>query len=62
MKVAIQLKETAQPIDHDAENAYTKGEFYCVFLSGGKVVKYPLANIWRVVEDYGVRTTRGRSA
>jgi hypothetical protein len=52
LKVVIQLTETSQPIEHAAVNAYTKGPFYCVYL-GGKVYKYPVANIWRVVEEYG---------
>jgi hypothetical protein len=52
MKVSIHLKETSQPFDHTAEAAYTKGPFYCVKV-GERVYKYPLANIWRVAEDYG---------
>lgn len=54
MRVRVQLKETAQPVVHDnALNAYTKGPFYCVYVTGETVYKYPLADIWRVVEDYG---------
>ena len=54
MRVRVQLKETAQPVVHDdALNAYTKGSFYCVYVTDERVYKYPLADIWRVVEDYG---------
>ena len=55
VRVSVQLKETAQPIKHDdALNAYTKGAFYCVYVIGDAVYKYPVADIWRVKEDYGV--------
>lgn len=55
IEVRIELKETSQPIVIQAVNAYTKGPLYCVY-DGERVVKFPLANIWRVVEQYGVRT------
>jgi len=51
MKVQVHLKETSQPIIHEAVNTYSKGPFYCVFVDG-QVFKYPLANIWRITEDY----------
>jgi hypothetical protein len=52
MNVEISLKETSQKITHaDATNAYTKGDMYCVYVSG-KVFKYPMTNIWRVEESY----------
>ena len=53
MKVKISLIETSQVIEHDAKNTYTKGPFFCVFAADGQVYKYPVANIWRVAEDYG---------
>lgn len=52
MRVQVQLTETAQPLEHEATNAYTKGDLYCVY-ADGKVYKYPLNNVWRIVEDYG---------
>jgi hypothetical protein len=56
MKIEIQLKETSQKIEHeDARNTYQKGSFYCVYddhIVGGKVYKYPIGNIWRIIEDY----------
>lgn len=51
MKVQVHLKETSQPIVHEALNAYTKGSFYCVYVDK-QVFKYPLDNIWRIVEEY----------
>jgi hypothetical protein len=57
MKIEVQLKETSQPIIHrKVENAYTKGDLYCVYEVdkhfGSIVYKYPLVNIWRIIEDY----------
>jgi hypothetical protein len=52
ISVRVHLKETSQAITHStATNTYTKGPFYCVYESD-VVYKYPIANIWRVVEDY----------
>ena len=51
MRIEIWLKETSQPIVLEAVNAYTKGPFYCVY-DGVSVSKWPIANIFRVVEDY----------
>jgi hypothetical protein len=51
--VRVQLKPTSQPINHMAVTTYEKGGFYCLLRSDDTVVKYPLADIWRVIEDYG---------
>jgi hypothetical protein len=51
--VRVQLKETSQPINHSAVTTYTKGAFFCVLRPDDTVVKYPVADIWRVIEDYG---------
>lgn len=52
--VRIWLKETSQPLEYDAENAYQKGDFYCIYiLDAGLVHKYPIANVWRIEEEYG---------
>lgn len=56
--VSVHLKLTEQPIDHEAVNAYQKGEFYCIYLANEKVVKYPMRDIWRVVEGYGRHDSR----
>jgi hypothetical protein len=51
IQVCINLIETSQQIEHVAVNTYTKGPLFCVY-DGERVFKYPLANIWRVVEQY----------
>lgn len=51
--IKIALIETSQVIEHQAKNAYTKGPFYCVYGLDGLVHKYPIANIWRITEQYG---------
>lgn len=51
MKVIIYLKETSQSIEYSARNTYQKGDMYCVY-DGKLVYKYPIQNIWRIVEDY----------
>lgn len=51
IKVHINLKETSQEIVHQANNTYQKGDLFCVRV-GSEVFKYPIANIWRVVEEY----------
>ena len=56
MKIEIQRNGASFPIVYEnVENAYTKGNLYCVmFLKDGirKTHKYPLCSIFRVVEDY----------
>lgn len=52
-RVCIWMLETAQPIEHDAVQTYTKGPLFCVLRLDGWVVKYPLIGIFRVVEEYG---------
>jgi hypothetical protein len=61
IRVSIELAETSLKIERAAVNAYIKGPFYCVY-DGSKVEKYPLANIWRVTEDYSVATASERAA
>lgn len=61
MIATVHLKETSQEIAYGmAENTYVKGPFYCVFIRDTEgncyVHKYPLADIWRVTEDYGTKT------
>jgi hypothetical protein len=54
IEVKVQLKETSQPIIHPRTvTTYTKGPFFCLLREDDTVVKYPTADIWRVVEDYG---------
>jgi hypothetical protein len=52
MKVLVWLKETSQPIEFElVKNTYQKGDFYCVY-AGQMVTKFPIGNIFRVVETY----------
>lgn len=52
MRVSIHLLSQSKPIEREAINAYTKDSMFCVYLANGRVEKYPLVNIFRVVEDY----------
>jgi len=52
--VTIHLKLQSQPIIHaNTINLYEKGSFLCVFVNGEKIYKYPISDIFRVIEDYG---------
>lgn len=53
MKIEIHLLSQAKPkVYENAVNAYTKDGMYCVYLEDRKVHKFPMVNIFRVVEDY----------
>lgn len=58
-KVEVHLQSQSFPllIDH-VMNCYEKGQFYCVVVldTNGKrkVQKYPIANIFRILEEYDV--------
>ena len=51
-RVEVWLMETSEPFVHEAINTYTKGPLFCVYCSDGTVVKYPVVNIFRIIEDY----------
>jgi len=51
-KHTIHLKLTENPIVHHSINAYEKGSFYCFQVSPGKFIKYPIADIWRLIEEF----------
>ena len=54
IRVSVQLQDSSQPIEHtDVINTYQKGDLWCVYVDGEKVYKYPVVNIWRIVEEYG---------
>lgn len=53
MRVEVHYKDASRPLVYeDVANTYVKGPFYCVYLASGVVKKHPVANIWRVTEDY----------
>ena len=52
MTIWVHLLSQSKPMGVDnVENAYVKDGMYCI-LSEGSVVKYPLCNIFRVIEEY----------
>lgn len=54
ISVSVHLKETSQPIIHDnVINIYQKGDLFILYTDNEKSFKYPIANIWRIIEDYG---------
>lgn len=52
--VTIWLKDTAQPFVHVAVNTFQKGDLFCVCVGGNGQYdyKYPIANIFRIREQY----------
>lgn len=53
MKVKVHLKSQSMAVEHaDVRNAYTKDGLYCLLCGGTApvVFKYPLTNIFRVIE------------
>lgn len=51
MTVEIHMLSQSQPVTRErVTNAYTKDGLYCVLLADGAVEKYPLVNVFRVVE------------
>ena len=56
--VTVHLKGQSQPIVyHDIVNTYTKDTLYCLYTDEGPVHKYPVDDIFRVIEDYGTAVT-----
>lgn len=51
MKVKVHLISQSKPIEHEnIINAYIKSGMYCLLLKNMEVYKYPLINIFRVIE------------
>jgi len=53
MRVVVQLKATSQPLEYNAINTYQKESLFCIYTYDGLVYKFPIENIWRIVEQYG---------
>jgi hypothetical protein len=52
MKVSVHLHTQAEPVHYPSVvNAYQKGDLYCVMVSAAEVHKFPLAHVFRIVED-----------
>lgn len=53
MDIKVHLLSQSQSIEYlNVKNTYTKSGLFCVYLSDGKVHKYPMVNIFRIVEEY----------
>lgn len=52
MKIKVHLISQSNPIEHkDILNTYIKNGMYCLLLKDNIVYKYPLVNIFRVIES-----------
>lgn len=50
-KVSVHLYSQSQPITiEEVRNTYQKGDLFCIMQSTGKVIKFPLLHIFRIVE------------
>lgn len=57
MKVGLTLKDTSKTLWFDeVSNTYEKGSFYCIYINE-KVNKFPINDIFSIIEDYGSKTT-----
>lgn len=53
MKVKVELLETSQPVfDDQAQNTYTKGDLFVVYVDSDTVYKFPTNNVFRITESY----------
>ena len=53
MKIEIHLLSQSKAIVFEnVKNAYTKDGMYCIYSQDGFVHKYPMINIFRVIEQY----------
>ena len=54
MRVEIWLKLTSKPIIiEQVTSTYQKGDLFCVYTQHNqRVQKWPVGDIWRVVEEY----------
>ena len=60
MKVEVWLDKLNSPIKFEALSTYEKGNFFCVQHKTKMLVvtKFPIKNIFRVVEEYEVEKIR----
>lgn len=53
MNVKVRLQSASQPIEFEGvEGTYQKGDFFCLIV-GDRAVKFPMATLFSVTEDYG---------
>lgn len=62
MTISIQNKDQSQPMVYSGvDNTYIKEGFYClVFRKENRVMKWPVANIFRIIEPYDARVENNR--
>lgn len=54
MKVLVHLLHQSKPVEiNNVRNTYTKGEMFCVMEANGRVQKFPIVHLFRVVETWG---------
>lgn len=51
--ISVHLLSQSQAIEYDGcKNSYTKDGLFCVYTSENIVHKYPMVNIFRIIENY----------
>ena len=59
IEVVVQLKEVSQAIEYkEVINFYQKGDLLCIQMSNGKVHKYPIHDVFRIIQDFGYKSDR----
>jgi hypothetical protein len=51
--VEMWMDRASMPVVHDATSTYQKGDMFCVRDTKGNTYKYPVVNIFRVIEIVG---------
>lgn len=60
LELKLRIKETSQFIEYkNVINTYTKGGFFCIYLKGETVVKWPMGNIHMLEQTYGPHSSKG---
>lgn len=53
LRISVHLLSQSQAIEYDGcKNSYTKDGLFCVYTSENIVHKYPMVNIFRIIENY----------
>jgi len=52
MRLKVHLISQSKPVEHiEVINTYIKSGMYCILLPNEEVYKYPMINIFRVIEN-----------
>ena len=58
MQIKVHLLHQSKPVVIDnVRNSYQKGDLFCVMTTDGKVQKFPIVHLFRVVEEWGSQDT-----